>query len=104
MLLPDNSGLPDAPVDGLKYAWKDETWVEVKDYWNLNDLDDVNTTGLAANKILKWSGTEWITSDDAGGIPDAPLDSADYIWNNGAWALLANAVPITSIVTDVGTL
>ena len=32
LLLPDNSGMPEAPVDGLKYARKDEDWEEVKDY------------------------------------------------------------------------
>jgi hypothetical protein len=43
-------------------------------------------------------------SDDAGGISDAPNDGADYIWNSGAWALLANATPISNIVTDIGNL
>lgn len=27
MLLPDNSGLPDAPIDGKAYTRKDESWV-----------------------------------------------------------------------------
>jgi hypothetical protein len=99
MLLPDNSGLPDAPIDGLKYVREDSLWVECpiqdpapedgKPYaledgaWvevptSLNTLDDVDITGLAPNKILKWDGFIWTTSDDAGGIPDAPSDTTAY--------------------------
>ena len=45
----------------------------------------MNTTGLAANKILKWDGLQWVTSDDAGGIPDAPSDTTDYVRRDAAW-------------------
>jgi hypothetical protein len=42
-------------------------------------LEDVDTTGIASGKILKYNGTSWAMSDDAGGISDAPNDGADYI-------------------------
>ena len=32
---------------------------------NLNGLSDVNTTGVANNKILKYNGTQWVVADDA---------------------------------------
>ena len=33
----------------------------------LNNLNDVNTTGAANNKILKYDGTNWVVADDATG-------------------------------------
>jgi hypothetical protein len=36
----------------------------VKDYRNLNDLEDVNTTGILSGKILKYNGTQWAMADD----------------------------------------
>lgn len=42
MLLPDNSGLPDAPIDGNLYGWKDEAWEQIPQIPAvLNDLGDV---------------------------------------------------------------
>ena len=32
---------------------------------NLNGLSDVNTAGVANNKILKYNGTQWVVADDA---------------------------------------
>ena len=34
---------------------------------SLNNLNDVNTTGAANNKILKYDGTNWVVADDATG-------------------------------------
>ena len=34
---------------------------------NLNGLSDVDTTGAANNKILKYNGTNWVVADDATG-------------------------------------
>lgn len=31
---------------------------------SINDIADVNTTGIAAGKILKWDGAQWAISDD----------------------------------------
>ena len=33
----------------------------------LNDLTDVNTSGVANGKILKYNGSAWVIADDAGG-------------------------------------
>lgn len=76
-----NQDVPlEAPIDGLKYARKDEAWEEVKDYRNLNDLEDVDPSALADNKILKWNATasKYVLADDGQGIPDAPSDTVLY--------------------------
>jgi hypothetical protein len=46
----------------------------VKDYRNLNDLEDVDTTGIVSGKILKYNGTQWAMADESGGslTPAAP--------------------------------
>lgn len=36
----------------------------------LNDLTDVNTSGVANGKILKYNGSAWVVADDAGGPTD----------------------------------
>ena len=36
----------------------------------LNDLSDVNTSGLANGKIIKYNGSAWVIADDAGGPAD----------------------------------
>jgi hypothetical protein len=36
----------------------------------LNDLSDVNTSGVATNKILKYNGSAWVVADDTGGPAD----------------------------------
>ena len=36
----------------------------------LNDLSDVNTSGVANGKILKYNGSAWVIADDAGGPAD----------------------------------
>ncbi len=36
----------------------------------LNDLTDVNTSGVANGKILKYNGSAWVIADDAGGPAD----------------------------------
>ena len=36
----------------------------------LNDLTDVNTSGAANGKILKYNGSAWVVADDAGGPTD----------------------------------
>jgi len=37
---------------------------EVKDYRKLNDLEDVDTSGVVSGKILKHNGTQWTMADD----------------------------------------
>lgn len=101
MLLPDNSGLPDAPINGVLYGRKDEAWEPVAQ--NLNDLGDVDPTGLAPGKILKWDGFMWVTSDDAGGIPDAP-NSSNYVRSLNSWNLLSGTSELTAINSNVSNL
>jgi formylglycine-generating enzyme required for sulfatase activity len=46
----------------------DYTWAQInKTTSSLGDIADVDTTGIATNKILKWNGSKWIMSDDLSG-------------------------------------
>ncbi len=42
----------------------------------LGSLSDIDTTGIANNKILKWNGTKWFMADDAGA-------GGSTQWSNG---------------------
>ena len=44
------------------------TWNSKSDVSALNDLSDVDTTGVANNKILKHNGTSWVVADDGGSV------------------------------------
>lgn len=105
MLLPDNSGINEAPIDNLKYARKNEDWVEVKDIQTFNNLTDVNIIGIAQNSVPKWDTTtsKWIMGVDGNGIPDVS-DTSNYVRSLGQWNLLANTTEISNIVTDIGNL
>ena len=48
----------------------------------LNDLSDVNTSGLANNKILKYNGTSWVIADDDGAV------QSDWAATSGLAAIL----------------
>ena len=37
---------------------------------SINDISDVNTSGVANGKILKYNGVAWVVADDAGGPAD----------------------------------
>ena len=61
----------------------------------LNDLTDVNTTGVANNKILKYNGSSWVIADDQSGsggstsfvgLTDTPVgfDSGKWLKVNAA--------------------
>ena len=44
------------------------TWADIdKTISPINDLSDVDTSGVATGKILKWDGTKWAVSDDLNG-------------------------------------
>lgn len=46
----------------------DYTWAQInKTTSSINDIADVDTTGIAPGKILKWSGSAWVISDDLSG-------------------------------------
>ena len=55
------------------------TWNSKSDVSALNDLSDVDTTGVANNKILKHNGTNWVVADDAtgGGASGANVTISD---------------------------
>ena len=43
-------------------------WNAKSDVGALNDLSDVDTTGVANNKILKHNGTSWVVANDGGSV------------------------------------
>ena len=51
--------------DGTDITWANNTGAGAE---TLGALNDVNTTGVANGKILKYNGTSWVISDDTGGI------------------------------------
>lgn len=55
-----------------------------------NSLIDVDITGLTINKILKYDGTKWVVSDDAGGIGDVPNDTLNYARQFNNWIKLTD--------------
>jgi hypothetical protein len=80
----------------------------------LSSLSDVNTTGLAVGKVLKWSGTTWYPADpqaittidafddvDTSTIP--PLVNDALIWNGVNWVPGAQATSLSDL-TDVDTV
>ena len=55
-------GIPDAPNDGNQYARGNLAW----ERHEVNKAADVDTTGLATGKVLKWNGltSKWTPNDD----------------------------------------
>jgi hypothetical protein len=46
----------------------DYTWAQInKTTSSLNDITDVDTSGVAVGKVLKWDGSKWAISDDNSG-------------------------------------
>lgn len=60
---------------------------------NVNDAGDVDITGIATGKIMKWNATtaKWEMSDDAGASSGAPTD-ADYLVGTANGSLSAEVV------------
>jgi hypothetical protein len=60
---------------------------------SINALSDVDTTGIATNKILKWSGSAWVITDQASvtltGLTDTtisgPSNGQVLKYNGSAW-------------------
>ena len=76
----DLSNTPTIPSAQVKSDWNASgTIAEILNKPNLsnylttvalNDLTDVNTTGVANNKILKYNGSSWVIADDVSGGSD----------------------------------
>ncbi len=80
----------DGSVDSNTYSQSNHTHS-----YALNDLTDVNTTGVANNKILKYNGSSWVIADDQSGsggstsfvgLTDTPVgfDSGKWLKVNAA--------------------
>ncbi|EQC45488.1 hypothetical protein, partial [Bacteriovorax sp. Seq25_V] len=84
----------------------------------LSDIEDVDTTGIAIGKILKWDGSKWIVSDDlsAGGtgsvttteisddtIVDADISASAGIAQSKISGLTALAVAVGSNTTALSS-
>ena len=80
----------DGSIDSNTYSQSNHTHS-----YALNDLTDVNTTGVANNKILKYNGSSWVIADDQSGsggstsfvgLTDTPVgfDSGKWLKVNAA--------------------
>ena len=63
-------------------------------------MTDVDLTGLLPGKLLKFDGTKWVPSDDAGGIGDCPNDSENYVRQFNAWVKLDDTTTIQDITDE----
>ena len=73
--------------------------------WTLSDVQ-ITLSPTEDNKIIYYDSTsdKFKLKTDQGGIPDAPADSAEYIWIDNTWQLLATSTPITGLSTDISTI
>ena len=66
-------------------------WNAKSDVDALNDLSDVDTTGVANNKILKHNGTSWVVADDGGSVQSdwaqSNTSADDFIKNKPTFSL-----------------
>lgn len=46
---------------------------------------------------MKYDGTKWVVSDDAGGISDVPNDSQKYVWEFNNWVLLSENLGLNDL-------
>jgi microcystin-dependent protein len=59
-----------AATDNSKFLRGDGTWAAASVVASLNDLTDVDTTGVATNNVLAYNGTNWIPQAVSGsGVP-----------------------------------
>ena len=77
----------DDVAEGSNLYWTDARGIAVADariaLANIGDLADVNTTGAAADKFLKYDGSEWVIGDAAATIL-AQQDVSDSDYTNKA--------------------
>ncbi len=87
----------------------DYTWAQInKTTSSINDIADVDTTGIASGKILKWNGSAWVISDDLNGggagsvttteIADGTIANADI---SGSAAIAQSK--IANLSTDLSS-
>ena len=77
----------------------------------LNDVGDVDTTGIAIGKILKWDGAKWIVSDDlsgggAGSVTTTEINDGTIVDTDiSALAAIAQSKisGLTTLATSVGS-
>lgn len=89
----------EAPSDGTPYSRQDGGWVAASATINsINDISDVDTTGVVGGDVLKWNGAAWTptTDDDTdtlAALTDTNIPSptlGDVLSYNGAvWSSVA---------------
>lgn len=95
MLLPDNSGLPDAPIDSKFYGRRDEAWVVP----NLADLGNTSVAAPVTGQLLQYDGTifKWKNANPPNNFPEAPNDGRNYLRNG-------QGVTWTALEDDAGQI
>lgn len=85
------AGVPSELIDCfINYNFQNLTSVS-----NLNDLDDVDTTGIVANDLLQWNGADWIMSSPAEVISTI-YNADDTITSNRTVEIGANTLAFVS--------
>ena len=62
---------------------------------SINALSDVNTSGAANGKILKYNGSAWVIADDSGGHTDT--DTLSQGSQNKYWSTSGETVTLTNL-------
>ncbi|EQC45504.1 tail fiber domain-containing protein [Bacteriovorax sp. Seq25_V] len=87
----------------------DYTWAQIdKTTSSIGDLSDVDMTGVAANKILKWDGSKWAISDDlssggAGSVSSAEIQDGTIQASDLNAGLNTTLTQVGTNTTDIAT-
>ena len=86
-------------------ANNDYTWAQInKTTSSINDIADVDTTGIATGKILKWDGAKWAISDDLSGGGAGTVGTSEIADGSIADVDLAGSISqskITNLTADL---
>ena len=91
----DAAGYTEAPQDGTPYSRQDGGWVAAAAAVNsINDIGDVDTTGVVGGDVLKYNGSVWTPTvdDDTDALADltdttltSPANGEFLQYNGAAW-------------------
>ena len=71
---------------------------------SINALSDVDTTGLATNKTLKWSGSAWVPGDPGHSNTDTLTEGSSNLYFTNARADARIAAASITALNDVATV
>jgi hypothetical protein len=112
---------PSSPTVGQEYAsgnriwrWNGTTWVVGSSNLyasSLDDIGDVDLTGVTSGEFLKYDGTDWVadavptinTLNDVGDVDTTGASSGEFLkWDGTNW--VADSIPTINALDDVGNV